>query len=107
MIVHFTQEFERLAELHGMKVRVVPLSEHHDSYSAEDIEIWEVTRACTVANAEKHSDTDSAANGVTVLSWGNVASVDVSINDVAVSVRQDLGGVIGSIVWPSSVIASR
>ena len=104
MIVHFAQEFERLAELHGMKVRVVPLSEHHACYSAEDIEIWEVTRAC---NAEKHSDTDSVLNRVTVSSWGNVASVDVSINDVAVSVRQDLGGVIGSIVWPSSVIASR
>lgn len=103
-MAHFIQEFERLAKMHGMKVRVVPLSEHHDCYSAEDIEIWEVTRA---RNSGEHPDVDASVNGVAVYNWGNVASVDVSINDVAISVRQDLGGVIGSIVWPSSVIAAR
>ena len=90
-----------------MKVRVIPLSDHHASYSAEDIEIWEVTRARHVAENSNVDTVVTLRDTVTVHSWGNVSSVDVSINNLSVSVRQDLGGVIGSIVWPSSVIASR
>ena len=90
-----------------MKVRVVPLSDHHAIYSAEDIEIWEVTRARHVEESTNVETVVSIRDTVTVHSWGNIPFIDVSINDVPVSVRQDLGGVIGNIVWPSSVIASR
>ena len=103
-----------------MKVRVIPLSEHHDSFSAEDIEIWEVTRypsALTSMSSENVSSpfnsssssscSSSSSKELEIRSWGQVEVVEVVLRGIPLQVKQELDGVIGSVVWPSSVIASR
>ena len=97
---------------------MIPLGEHHDSFSAEDIEIWEVTRypsALTSMSSENvsspfnssSSSSSSSGKELEIRSWGQVEVVEVVLRGIPLQVKQELDGVIGSVVWPSSVIASR
>lgn len=36
-------EFARLCQLNGMEVKKIPISQHHEFYNCEEIELWEVT----------------------------------------------------------------
>ena len=42
-ICSYTQEFRRLATKLGLRVRIIPLSEHDSYYCLGDVEIWEVS----------------------------------------------------------------
>ena len=110
------QEFERLAALRGMQVRVIPLTEHHAVYSAEDIEIWEVTKCdasvATVtssANSDRNNNSDSQGVGTSAIfySWGEVPIVQFNMCGVQLSLKQRLNGLISDMLWPSSALASR
>jgi len=99
-----------------MKVRLVPLSEHHECYSADDIEIWEVSRlhsSVTKICSRGHLAEDNIVQAVDKISeliicnWGQVPVVEAVLDGVAVKIAQDLNGIIGNTLWPSSVIASR
>ena len=96
------QEFERLASVYHLSVKVIPISQHHELYCAEDIEIWEVRRM---------SQNEPARNGddsVQVTSWGSeLAEVGISMLGTPVTLRQIPSGLIGAVLWPSSVILSR
>lgn len=109
------QEVERLAVKYGLKVDVIPPSEHHDVYSAEDIELWKVTK--NVHNPEKalkplkhEKNPSSSHNDMSLVmeTWGDLDEISVKIAGIPVRVKQqrDLGGV-GCVLWPTSVIISR
>lgn len=106
------EEFERLAHSLGLTVRVIPLAEHHEVYCAEDIEIWEVrTRSSSsgtdVSSEDRGSINSSSNNSLEVLSWGSVEEVSFRICGRPHTLQQQCSGVIGAVVWPSAVIASR
>jgi SAM-dependent methyltransferase len=95
-------EFARLSEARGLRVRVVPLDQHDDLFSAEDIEIWEVSRAGCARDTERDEQV------LSVLTWGSsLPEVRLVLGGIDLTVKQDVVGAIGSVLWPSSVIASR
>jgi predicted nicotinamide N-methyase len=104
-------EFERLCIKHGLKKTLVPLSEHHPTYSCEDIEIWEV-RCMTDGEREAAQSSESmrALQHKSVLqmrSWGSLPEVTAEMDGTPFTIQQKIDGSIGCILWPSSVVMSR
>jgi predicted nicotinamide N-methyase len=111
------QEFQRLCELRGLVVTVIPLSEHHSIYRAEDIELWEVRRISPLGG-----DIMDNRSKLLLHCWGEDkecirATLTTSIQDcsqlpqqiIPLTIKQSQvsGSGIGSFLWASSVIASR
>jgi hypothetical protein len=97
-----SQEFERLAFQYGLTVKVIPLSEHHEFYSAEDIELWEVSRI----NLRSVSPTNYEGL-LRVWNWGNIPTVKVTLSGVDALFVQSPGGVVGAVLWPAAVVVAR
>lgn len=98
------QEFQRLCALKGLEVTVIPLSDHHPNFCADDIEMWEVTRM------KENSLSSSASNqrNVVVLQWDdNSDHVPIVINGKQFNINQSSSQGIGGALWPSSIIVSR
>lgn len=94
-----------------MNVKLVPLADHHQLFSAEDIEIWEVTRRPSKLHTQQ---LEPSAGDVLVRSWGPLPELGFTLRAASLSsvpltvrVRQDIDGVIGGVLWPSAVIAAR
>eukprot|EP01038_Epipyxis_sp_PR26KG_P005780 gene5780-7978_t len=102
------QEFNRLSFQHNMIVNVIPLTEHHDLFSADDIEIWEVRRlGSTLLEPLQHGNL-IRNQLLTVDVWGDSHPfVPIHIGDLSLSIQQDITGGIGCSLWPSSIILSR
>lgn len=123
------QEFHRLCDVFGLSVSVIPLSEHHPVYRAEDIELWEVRRKAA-SSPSSSSVHDAASLGrrpktreLLVENWGedkewvNMIITGGVAFELSSSVRNEplplriwqSGGSsgIGGVLWPSSVICSR
>lgn len=91
------EEFTRLAALYNLHVAIIPISQHHDFYSSDEIEIWRVTRI-----------PPSATNASLELSsFGAVESVEARTAQYRWHVTQRPNGDIGCCIWASSVIVSR
>ncbi len=84
-----------------MNVQVIPLSEHHPVYCAEDIEIWEVSR-------NVNRNVGSSSNRCVFSTWGETKTlIPVSIDGINISIHQSPAQAIGGVLWPSSAVASR
>ena len=90
-----------------MIVRVIPLNEHHECYRAEDIELWEVRKLNEKSQSIFNQMESNIQNPLIIKNWGNFKEINVKMNDIDFIIQQDVDGVIGSVLWPSSVIASR
>ena len=109
-----------------MSVRVIPLCEHHSDFCAEDIEIWEVTRnqdmdtreLSVVENMHTSELGDKSVNinsksqqsyqqVLEIKSWGQTNEVTVIMCGIELRIKQNPSGIIGAVLWPSSVIVSR
>jgi hypothetical protein len=97
----YFKEFRKLARKYSLSVELVPIEEHDDYFSAEDIEIWKITKI------GKERKRDIEPQRLTVLSWGNVGVVSCEIDRIPVPIKQNLSGSIGCTLWPSSVVLSR
>lgn len=86
-------------------MKVIPLSEHHETYCAEDIEIWEVRRRSI------HQETQSLADSkqqCVVKTWGeNKLLIPILLDGIEVNIHQTPHLGIGGILWPSSIICTR
>ncbi len=89
-----------MAFLYGIDVKVIPLSEHHELYCAEDIELWEVRRS----NQSPRTKDESLLR---VWNWGNRLEVKVTFSGVDMVFSQSPCGVVGAVLWPASVIVGR
>lgn len=110
-------EFERIAESYNLSVKVVPLEEHDSIYRCEDIEIWRVFRKDKFPSLTMNLHLEELLQ---VEEWGDShpsipCVLRFKMNDeddvvsltIPVSQSSASRGVIGSYLWPSSVIASR
>lgn len=102
------QEFSRLCGARNMKVRTVPLAEHHSRYCAEDIEIWEVLRISSNVTSCPWFNRTEPLSIIEIYSWGETFDkVNLSINASRLNIHQDSSIGIGGMLWPSSVVCSR
>lgn len=92
-----------------MVVKVIPLAEHDEVYSAEDIELWEVRRNSNNSNQLDIVSKQSSPPTLLVKNWGNVPLVRCTIDNIDVEITQEMEhrGIIGGVLWPCSVIVSR
>ena len=90
-----------------MIVNVIPLSDHHECYRAEDIELWEVRRISEISKNVFNKLESNCKNSLIVNNWGNLNEINIKINEIDLLIKQDIDGIIGSVLWPSSVIGSR
>lgn len=99
-------------------VAVVPLSEHHPIYRAEDIEIWEVRRRQQVADHNRRNIFDDGRAKLAVHNWGEALPVieatlvtyppdGTSVVPLRISQAASGGSTVGNMLWPSSVLCSR
>ncbi len=98
------QEFQRLCATKGLSVNLVPLSEHHETYCAEDIEIWEVRRM----NSDGSSVKLDSKQRCILQTWGEQKElIPIFLDGLELQIQQTPKSGIGGILWPSSVIATR
>lgn len=91
-----------MCELKGMVAQVIPLSDHHSIYCAEDIEIWEVSRIGNNRNL------NCSSNRCIFSTWGESKPIiPVTMDGVEFSIYQSPMEGIGGVLWPSTVVASR
>jgi hypothetical protein len=98
-----------LASKYSLEVQTIPLSEHDDLYSMDDIEIWEVRRASNVEmKGAEWQNRIIKSGALKMLSWGDIPQVEAQFfNEMIVPISQAIEGTIGCVLWPSSVILSR
>jgi hypothetical protein len=93
-----------LCELKGLRVQVIPLSEHHPVYCAEDIEIWEVSRK----DSGTCSSISSSKSRCIFSTWGeSKMEIPVAFDGLNLTIHQSPSQGIGGMLWPSSAVASR
>lgn len=84
---------------------MVPLSDHHPLFCAEDVELWEVTRA---ARDSGDSTADGPPPKLCLETWGDsLEEVKVVLQGRPVRFVQDPRGAIGAVLWPASVVLAR
>lgn len=90
----------------GLEVHIIPMSEHHPTYCAEDIELWEVVRV----NSDISNSITSKKEipEFQLKDWGeDKIEVRFELLGREFSVKQLSSMGVGGAVWPSSVICSR
>lgn len=124
------RRFEELAAARGLSKTNIPQRDHHPIFSADDIEIWEVSRARRVLDflrVENEGDGLTAevkgeigtSEDYAPVSQGrvDVVTISQSPSDSAVTMAtlfgerhelsQALSGAIGCYLWPSGVVMAR
>jgi predicted nicotinamide N-methyase len=104
-------EFKHLATIHGLRVSIIPLAEHHEEYCCDDIEIWEVTRV-DADDGVSSSQFDTSGEILEVVTFGDSRmEVEVQIRSARAEktfkIFQEPSTVVGCYVWPSAVAVSR
>jgi predicted nicotinamide N-methyase len=103
------QEFRRLCSLKGLQVNIIPMTEHHPNYCAEDIEIWEVLRIDSLLSPSSdsiHSAASSSSHSFQLLSWGEGQDIPFLLNGHRFTIKQTSSLGVGGALWPSSVVCS-
>lgn len=95
-------EVQRLCEVYNLVLTVIPASNHHPVYSADDIELWII----------QHKSHDHQAHVTIVplqlLTWGQeLESISLLLHGKQVTIKQQPHSSIGCFLWPSSIICSR
>jgi len=72
------QEFYRLALNHGLEVHIVPLQEHHEIYSSEEIELWKIRRIRTPPIPSRMVTRNIGTTAMTGEGDDHFASVDIN-----------------------------
>lgn len=86
---------------------MIPLSDHHPLFCAEDVELWEVIRAA------RDSSSDSTAGDLppkllSITTWGDsLREAEAVLQGRRVRFVQDPCGAIGAVLWPASVVLAR
>lgn len=103
------QEFSRLCSLKGLEVTLIPMNEHHSTYCAEDIELWEVTRKSDPSSSvSSMSAQRKGSKAFELKDWGeDKAVIHFTVHGKEYSLRQISSMGVGGAIWPSSVICSR
>ena len=96
------KEFRRLARKYSLTVDLVPIEDHDDYYSGDDIEIWRVKKS-----GNSFKEREIVRRSLNLLSWGNIDVVSCDINGMLIPIKQDTSGSIGCMLWSSSVVLSR
>lgn len=97
------QEFARLCSLKGLQVHLIPMNEHHPTFCAEDIELWEVTRLNSNLPLAQRSQ-----QAFELKDWGeDHPIIRFAVQGKEYSVKQISSMGVGGAIWPSSVICSR
>lgn len=87
-------------------MKVVPISEHHPYYCSDEIEVWEVTLR-NDSDAERGAG-DYGEVDFEMRSWGNRSVVEGDYGETRLCIEQNLlGGALGCVLWPSSVVMTR
>jgi len=97
-------EVRKLCSIYGLKVKVIPLSHHHEDYNCDEIELWEITM-----NNEKNSKEEEEEEEVEllqILEWGNHDYINIKIFNKLIHIKQNTSDVMGTL-WASSVVLSR
>lgn len=96
------QEFRRIAALYGMKVRLIPIEEHHPIYCSEEIELWEVVQGQT--SEVEAAVTSGLVRGLDGDICVKLGSYDIKLNQQLTSGEH---GRIGGDLWKSALVLSK
>ena len=92
-----------MCALKGLTVSLIPLSSHHQSYCADDIELWEVRRQREGADGD-----EAPQEGLVITTWDESSQeIPLILQGIPITLHQASKQGIGGALWPSSIIVSR